>query len=112
MQDFEHFLDTLPRPMRVEANFGVIDAYGGAAYYETNNERYYKKDANDPNLAPEGYLIYTNFSFEGRTDEGKGYVRYENAKKIFKEMRNEGFTPQRIFQQASRSFIIACWISI
>ena len=50
VQDFEHFLDTLPRPMRVEANFGVIDAYGGAAYYETNNERYYKKDANDPNL--------------------------------------------------------------
>ena len=49
-------------------------------------------------------MIYTNFSFEGRTDEGKGYVRYENAKKIFKEMRNEGFTPQRIFQQASRSF--------
>ena len=39
VQDFEHFLDTLPRPMRVEANFGVIDAYGGAAYYETNNER-------------------------------------------------------------------------
>ena len=104
VQDFEHFLDTLPRPMRVEANFGVIDAYGGAAYYETNNERYYKKDANDPNLAPEGYLIYTNFSFEGRTDEGKGYVRYENAKKIFKEMRDGGFTPQRIFQQASRSF--------
>lgn len=30
VQDFEHFLDTLPRPMRVEANFGVIDAYGGA----------------------------------------------------------------------------------
>ena len=75
VQDFEHFLDTLPRPMHVEANFGVIDAYGGAAYYETNNERYYKKDANDPNLAPEGYLIYTNFSFVGRTDEGKGYVR-------------------------------------
>lgn len=29
--DFEHLLDTLPRPLRVEANFGVIDAYGGAA---------------------------------------------------------------------------------
>lgn len=104
VQDFEHFLDTLPRPMRVEANFGVIDAQGGAAYFETNNQYYRKKDANDPNLAPEGYLIYTNFSFEGRADEGKGYVRYENAKKIFKEMRKEGFTPQRIFQQASRSY--------
>lgn len=37
LADFEHFLDTLSRPMRVEANFGVIDAKGGAAYYETNN---------------------------------------------------------------------------
>ena len=55
-QDFEHFLDTLSRPMRVEANFGIIDAYGGAAYYETNNTRYYKKDVNDPNLAPDGIL--------------------------------------------------------
>ena len=49
----------------MEANFGVIDAYGGAAYYETNNERYYKKDANDPNLAPEGYLISYEFLFRG-----------------------------------------------
>lgn len=104
VEDFEHLLDTLPRPMRVEANFGVIDAFGGAAYYETNNERYYKKDVNDPALAPEGYLIYTNFSFEGRTDEGKGYIRYENAQKIFREMQKEGFTPERIFRDASRSF--------
>lgn len=104
IQDFEHFLDTLSRPMRVEANFGVIDAYGGAAYYETNNQRYYKKDVNDTQLAPNGYLIYTNYSFEGRPNEGKGYVRYENATKIFHEMEAQGFTPQRIFQQASRSF--------
>ena len=39
--DFEHFLDTLPRPMRVVANFGVLVAYGGAASIEANNERYY-----------------------------------------------------------------------
>lgn len=104
LADFEHFLDTLSRPMRVEANFGVIDAKGGAAYYETNNTRYYKKDANDTSLAPDGYIIYTNFSFEGRDDEGKGYVRYENAKKIFKEMRANGLTPRNIFARASRSF--------
>lgn len=104
VQDFEHFLDTLPRPMRVEANFGVIDAYGGAAYYETNNECYYKKDVNDPALAPDGYLIYTNFSTEGRKDEGLGYIRYESATAIFREMQRDGFTPQRIMQQASRSF--------
>ena len=104
VKDFEHYLDTLARPLRVEANFGVIDAYGGAAYFETNNQRYYKKDVNDPALAPDGYLVYTNFSFEGRKDEGKGYVRYENASLLFKQMQSEGFTPERIFSRLSRSF--------
>lgn len=104
VQDFECYLDTLSRPMRVEANFGVIDAYGGAAYFETNNERYYKKDVNDANLAPEGYLIYTNFSFEGRPDEGLGYIRYETATALFRDMLKDGLTPQHIFQKVSRSF--------
>lgn len=104
VKDFEHFLDTLHRPMRVEANFGVIDAFGGAAYFETKNDRYFKKDVNDPQLAPNGYLIYTNFSFEGRKDEGLGYIRYDNATAIFLKMRLEGYTPQRILQEASRSF--------
>lgn len=104
VQDFEHFLDTLARPMRVEANFGVIDAQGGAAYFETKNDRYFKKDVNDKQLAPDGYLIYTNFSFEGRKDEGLGYIRYENATAIFRDMQKEGFTPQHIFREASRSF--------
>ena len=104
VDDFAHFLDTLPRPMRVEANFGVIDAYGGAAYFETNNTRYYKKDVNDPEVAPDGYLIYTNFSREGREDEGKGYIRYETARKLFQEMRTDGFTPRHILQRVSRSF--------
>ena len=104
VDDFAHFLDTLSRPMRVEANFGVIDAYGGAAYFETNNTRYYKKDVNDPNVAPDGYLIYTNFSREGREDEGKGYIRYETARKLFQEMRADGFTPHHILQRVSRSF--------
>ena len=31
LADFETYLDTLTRPMGVEANFGVIDAEGGAA---------------------------------------------------------------------------------
>lgn len=104
VQDFEHFLDTLARPMRVEANFGVIDAYGGAAYFETKNDRYFKKDVNDEKLAPNGYLIYTNFSFEGQKDKGLGYIRYNTATAIFLKMQHEGYTPQRILQEASRSF--------
>ena len=46
LEDFEHFLDTLSRPMYVEANFGVIDNKGGAAYYEVNNYKWVKFDVN------------------------------------------------------------------
>ena len=31
VEDFCHFLDTISKPSDVEANFGVINAQGGAA---------------------------------------------------------------------------------
>ena len=106
LADFEKFLDNYPRPMRVEANFGVIDAEGGAAYYEVNNTRWTKFDANDPQTAPNGYLIYTNFSFSGRLDKGMGYIRHQNATDIVVQHLAEGkkITPQWIFNQLSRSY--------
>lgn len=73
---FEALLDSLPKPLGVEANFGVIDAYGGAAYYETNSWEYSKIDVNDPAIAPFGYVIRTNYSFTGVRDDGYGYIRY------------------------------------
>lgn len=57
-----------------------------------------------PGLAFDGYLVYTNFSFEGRTDEALGYIRYNSVQKIFKQMEKKGFTPERIFQETSCSF--------
>ncbi|MGI6520058.1 MAG: hypothetical protein ACOX2D_02835 [Fermentimonas sp.] len=103
--DFEHFLDTLSRPMKVEANFAVIDAQGGAAYYETNNFGYLKADANDPMQAPHGYLIRTNFSYSGYMDEGMGYIRHETAHYLFSRQRDRSlFTPEWIFASASRSY--------
>jgi hypothetical protein len=83
LEDFEKLLDTLTKPLGVEANFGVIDAYGGCAYYECNNFTYTKVDANDPGIAPFGYIIRTNYSFNGFEDEGYGYIRYLTAEKLF-----------------------------
>ena len=85
LADFEKMLNKYKRPMGVEANFGVIDAEGGAAYYEVNNGSWTKIDVNDPKIAPQGYLIYTNHSYTGRLDDGMGYVRYTTAEKIMKE---------------------------
>ncbi len=105
LADFEKFLDALPRPMRVEANFGIIDSEGGAAYYEVNNTKWVKLDVNDPRIAPHGYLVYTNFSYTGRADEGMGYIRYETADRIIREKSIEGnITPSWIIDNVSRSF--------
>lgn len=83
LPDFEELLKNLPKPLGVEANFGVIDAQGGAAYYEVDNFNVSKLDVNDPKIAPFGYLIHTNFSFTGNKDEGYGYIRYQAADKLF-----------------------------
>ena len=106
LADFEKMLDKYKRPMGVEANFGVIDAEGGAAYYEVNNDSWTKVDVNDPKIAPQGYLVYTNHSNTGRLNEGMGYVRYTNADKIVKEQiaRNGNITAQWIMQNLSRTF--------
>lgn len=83
LEEFEAFLDQQERPMRVRANYGVIDASGGAAYYETNNHSWAKIDVNDPKLAPHGYVVRSNFSFTGIPDAGAGYIRFNTAENLF-----------------------------
>lgn len=85
LQDFENYLDTLSKPIAVSANFGVIDSYGGAAYYETDNTGYIKFDVNDPKVAPFGYIIRTNYSNTGSRDDGYGYIRYMTTTELFYE---------------------------
>jgi len=68
--DFCHFLDTISKPSGIEANFGVIDAQGGAAMFEVDGDSYKMFDANDPNVAPHGYVARTNFSNGGELNKG------------------------------------------
>ena len=79
LSDFEHFLDTLSRPMGVETNFGVIDNFGGAAYYEVNNHSWVKFDVNEE---PSGYRVVTNFTMTGREEDRHGVDRYLRAREI------------------------------
>jgi hypothetical protein len=90
LEDFEKMLNDLPKPLGVEANFGVIDANGGAAYYETDNFKFIKYDVNDPSIAPNGYLIRTNFSFAGEDNKGYGYIRYTTASNLFENKIKAG----------------------
>lgn len=105
VDDFCHFLDTLSKPSLIEANFGVIDAQGGAAMFEVDYESYVMYDANNPKDAPYGYIARTNFSFAGEVNQGAGYVRYMEADHVLmKASATGGITPQGIFNDLSRSF--------
>lgn len=80
--DFEQWLTTYPQPWGVEANFGLIDAQGGAAYYEMNNHSWIKYDVN---AEENGYRVVTNFSFAGRYEDYEGWERYQTATAIMNE---------------------------
>ena len=90
LKDFETLLDTLTRPMGSNANFGVIDAQGGCAYYEVGNERYTKFDVNDTNTAPYGYLIRTNHAMSGERRLDSGVERYAAISEFMTQVQNMG----------------------
>lgn len=102
VDDFADLLDKLPRPMGVEANFGVIDAYGYGAFFETNNHSYIKHDLKD---APGHVLIRTNYSHSGRPDEGFGFVREANACHLLSPyIKDRNVTPELLTETVSRRF--------
>ena len=102
MNDFKVFLDTLSRPMFVEANFGVIDAQGNGGYFETNNYTYTMFDLAD---SPTGVLTRTNYSYSGREDEGYGYIREQNLKETLAPyLKEQKITPAVFTEEISRRF--------
>ena len=112
LEDFLHLLDTINtsriklKDRNVASHYGVIDAHGGAAYVETrvlhDSVEYWVFDVNDPKVAPDGWLVYANWSVMGEKDAGGGYIRKDNADKIFSE--GTEFTPRYIFDKGARSF--------
>lgn len=102
VNDFAHLLESLPKPLGVEANFGVIDAYGNGAYFETNNYDFVKYDLKD---SPNHVLIRTNYSHSGRDNEGYGFVREKNAESLLKPyIESKNITPEILTENISRSF--------
>lgn len=88
--------------MGVEANFGVIDALGNGAYFETNNHSYKRFDLADE---PDGVLVRTNYSHSGRPNEGYGFVREANAECLLQPYIDEqSVTPEILTEDISRTF--------
>ena len=102
VDDFEQLLLSLPMPLGVEANFGVIDAQGHGAYFETGNYSFKRFNLED---APNGVLTRTNYSYSGRPDEGMGYVRETSEKHLLApHIAAADFTPALFTEEISRTF--------
>lgn len=102
VEDFQNYLDTLRKPWRVEANFGVIDAFGGAAYFEVNNHEYVRFDVADE---PGGYMVVTNFTRTGRKEDRVGVDRWEKACDIMNGIDVSHAGHKVLFNEISRSYL-------
>ncbi|MDE6333271.1 MAG: hypothetical protein K2L77_01350, partial [Muribaculaceae bacterium] len=100
--DFEHLLVSMQKPMGVQANFGVIDANGGAAYFETDDFGFKRFDVDD---SENGIIIRSNYSCSGAEGCGYGYIRYNTAAGLIRESLAHGKVAPELFTEClSRSF--------
>lgn len=86
--DFEQLLlKTNETGRETKANFGVIDARGSAVFFEAGNHTFSKFDANDPDVAPQGFIVRANFAMTAvDTSKSYGQVRYKRANELFKKV--------------------------
>lgn len=99
--DFDSLLRSLPRPMGVQANFGVADGMGNGAYFETWDTGFRRIDL----AGPDTLLVRTNYSHSGEKDGGFGYIRECSALSLLEPMAvSHRVTPQAIFDSVSCSF--------
>lgn len=102
VDDFEKYIKkNLGRTLGSWANYGVIDANGKAVVFEIYNHGYYRIDTNDSNRT---YIVNTNFARNGKKGKGAGYIRFEQATKLFKKIPKGKITHEYIFKNISRNF--------
>ena len=105
VEDFQTLLDTIAKPMNVNSNFGVLDAHGCCAYFETGHYKYVKFDVNDPTVAPDGYLMRTNFGTTGNHKLDQGVERFCAITDYMNEAVGEGkFDATRLITSIPRYF--------
>jgi hypothetical protein len=98
--DFENYIqENLGPSLGSLANFGVLDAQGGAALFEVSNRAYKKYLAAD---FPEKYIINTNFARSGEAETGAGYLRFERASQLFRQIIPGQISHSQILSQFSR----------
>ena len=109
VDDFQALLDSTNVGGRtLNSNYGAIDAFGGAAMFETAGYSYTRCDAAD---SPEGFLIRSNYSYSGNNPDNPagswGGYRHDRAYALWKAAADrEELTPAYIFRTVVRDLSI------
>ena len=100
VDDFEKYIQkNLGPSLGSLANFGVLDAAGVTALFEVSNHAYKKYRTDD---LPEKYLVNTNFARSGEAETGAGYLRFERASQLFRQVLPGQVSYRQILGQFSR----------
>ncbi|MDH7514125.1 MAG: carcinine hydrolase/isopenicillin-N N-acyltransferase family protein, partial [Clostridiales bacterium] len=105
--EFQSLLDrTNIKGRKTCANYFVLDSSGAAAIFETANNVYWKFDATDEEVAPEGYLLRTNFAFNGG---GTGGIeRYRRTTSLMRDFyMTDKISHEEILRTQMRDFVDA-----
>lgn len=104
--EFEAMLSrTADTGRRTRSNFGVIDATGAAAVFETGATTHQRFDANDPKVAPEGFIVRSNFamSADNPRTRARSIERYQRGNSICKAaVAKENLTARHLLRQFCR----------
>jgi hypothetical protein len=106
VEEFEKLLQETNESGRMtNTNFGVIDATGAAAFFETAGHEYWRYDAHD---TEKGYILRTTFAINGTRPEGErpySMDRYLQTEKLMLEFfGTDGIDFKEIAKVQVRSF--------
>ena len=101
LNEFEEYLDATNQTGRnTKGNFAAFDRFGNGAMYEIANNEWYKFDLSD---AENGFIVRTNFSFNGEPNPESG--RYIRSNTIINELiENNIFDVKNLIDMHFRDF--------
>ena len=98
LEDFEALLRSPSKPLHQSSNFGVIDALGGAAYFEVSDTSFVRYDV------PEGGILYrTNYSLSGDEGRGRGFERYATMGRLTAKVKR--YCPAFFFKTGRSDYV-------
>lgn len=108
VEDFRALLERTNQSGRsTRANYGVIDAQGGAVLFETSATSFKAFDANDPKVAPHGIVVRSNFSMTGQNFTSSQSA--EDIKELYSSdrfLRAQDLFNQQLENRIDNSFVI------